>query len=272
VASTSNAGSTAGLSHFRFCGRVFPTILKASLRVPGTRWTLPEHNIDISLSLELNEGDLAVNCYVKDYSEEIHFPMIMRAHDFARAAVDTLAFSTGAALTVIFETVTLPDGRIEALAIQEKDLAALSTAAHPLGKDPHGDNFDAFSEIMQMVLAEPPLFRAMHDQIQSITVMHAAQTACLRCVETLRNYMSPDMEDRAKQWRALGDALRVEESYIQPLRDLSTGPRHGDPIHIPGPEIKDAQKRAWTIMNRYLEFRRLGAKDPLPTNRFPVLT
>ena len=259
-----NLGPTAGLSHFVLKGHVFPDTAKATLRVPGTQWILPEHNIDITYTLQLTEGNLAVNCYAKNYSEKISFPMLMRAHDFAQAAIDTLAFTTGWGLTFIFETITLPNGTIEVIAIQEKVFAELSTAVHPQSGD--------FDTVVNMVLVEPPLFRAMHDLIQSITVVHAAQTACLRAVETLRNYMVPTISDRKKQWKIFGDALRIEESYLKPVRDLSTGPRHGDPIHIPGSETKDAQKRVWIVMNRYLEFRRLGGKDLLPLDRFPLLT
>lgn len=258
----SNMGPAGSI--FRFKGRVFPAIFKATVFVPRTtHWKVPEDGIDISYRLELMEGNLTVTANVRNYSEKLHFPMLMRAWDFARAAVDTLAFATGAGLTVFFETVTLPNGTIEQLATEEKELAALSTAVE--------QETCGFSDIMDMMLLELPISRAMHDLIQSITVLHAAQTSCARAIETIRNYMSPDTEDRKKQWRLMGDTLRFEYSYSEPLRNLSFGPRHGDPIYFPGPEVKEARKRAWTIMNRYLEFRRLGGKDPLPLDRFPVL-
>jgi hypothetical protein len=251
-------------SKLLFTGRILPEFIKVSLGAPETQWKLPEQNIDMTFELTAKEGAITVECLVGNYDEKSHlFLAALRSYDHARAAVDLAAFATGRGLSVIFDHVTLPDGTTKHLHNQEEALAALSTSVVP-----NNGNYDA---VMQMVIQDLRVSKALHDLIDSITTFHSAQTACARAVEALRHTMAPKLP-RKKQWGVFKKNLRLETSYIEPITNLATGPRHGDHIHIPGREIKDIQQRAWIIMNRYFEFCKLGRKDPLPLDRFPVLT
>jgi hypothetical protein len=173
-----------------------------------------------------------------------------------------MCFATGNGLIFLLETWTIPDGFARPLAPQQPELAALSTAV----SDPSD-----FDSVLRIVLTDPPLFMALRDLIEAITQWHKAPTSAGRAVEAMRHSMTPN-EERRQQWEKLCTNLQIERSYIDPITNTSTGPRHGDPEHIPGTITSDVARRAWVIMNRFLEFKKRGGSQPLPVEEFPILT
>jgi hypothetical protein len=152
--------------------------------------------------------------------------------------------------------------RVTALAPEQPQLAALvpSISASTAGYD----------AVLRLVIPEYPIFHALHDLAEAITQTHVAPTNCGRAIDGLRHAIAPSAS-RDEQWKTLRDNLQVEKAYLQIITDLSTGPRHGDPAHIPGPVVKDVVERTWIVMNRYFEFLKRG-KRPLPKSEFPTLT
>jgi hypothetical protein len=199
---------------------------------------------------------------LNQFDSAIHLtPIAMRAHDVARAAVDLVCFATGNGYTFVLETWTDLSGVIRPVAPQQPALAALSTSiAAPAD----------FHKVLRLVVTDPPLFMALRDLIEAITQWHRAPTSAARAVEAMRHSMTPNQE-RKKQWENFCRNLQLERSYIEPITDTSTGPRHGDPEHIPGQITTDVATRAWTIMNRYLEFKKRGGDGPLASSEFPIL-
>jgi hypothetical protein len=161
------------------------------------------------------------------------------------------------------ESWTNPEGLTKPVAAQQRDLAVLSTAVA---------STTDFSDVLRIVLTDPPLFIALRDLIDAITQWHQAPITAARAIERLRHSIAPNEKDRKKQWIKLGELLQFDESYTRIIRETSTGPRHGDPDHIPGTIVSEIALRAWTIMNRYLEFRKRGGVEPLSATEFARLT
>jgi hypothetical protein len=65
--------------------------------------------------------------------------------------------------------------------------------------------------------------------------------------------------------------LHIDRAYLDFITDQSIGSRHGDPQHIPGGPVTETVRRAWVVMNRYLEYRKRG-NGPLTAPEFPLLT
>jgi hypothetical protein len=86
----------------------------------------------------------------------------------------------------------------------------------------------------------------------------------------LRHIVSPSTP-KGQAWRHLRDALNISEPYLKLITDVSTGPRHGDPTHIPGDMTVEITRRAWTIMNRFFEYKKRNA-GALPLIEFPLLS
>ena len=65
-------------------------------------------------------------------------------------------------------------------------------------------------------------------------------------------------------------ALNISRPYQQWVTSLSANPRHADRSHITGANTTEALSRTWSLMNRFLEYKRRGDK-PLSAPDFPVL-
>jgi hypothetical protein len=111
---------------------------------------------------------------------------------------------------------------------------------------------------------------ALNDLIVSITLPHQASVNCARDVEGLRVLMVP-ATDRKQAWPIFQTNLNIDRAYREFVTDVSTGPRHGDRTWIPGTTVTEATKRAWIILNRFLEYRK-RANQALPLADFPLLT
>ena len=210
----------------------------------------------------VQKNEVSVDVEIENFNREQHFvPLAMRAYDTVRAAVDLLSFSSGNGFTFLLESWTDPKGNTKPLAPQQPNLAPLASAVT-----------NSFDIIIKIVITDPPLFLALRDLVESITQWHQAPITAARAIERLRHSIAPNEPIRRKQWEKLGELLQLDESYTKLIRDTSTAPRHGDPSHIPGHILNDIAIRAWTIMNRYLEFRKRGGVQALPVSDFPLLT
>jgi hypothetical protein len=252
-----------------FKGRVLPEVVKISLSdIPTVSWQWPEANLAIGLSVRVNNSIVEVTCdvphYKSDYLGELH----RRAFDVARACVNLGAFSTGLGLIVIFEEYVLPDGAHSKILLNTSpDVLAQVTAF----KIPAvtADERKLFEQVLTLVVREPALFMALNDLAETITVPHATAVNCGRVLDAVRNMVAPGAEPK-KGWPILRDMLRVDEAYVIFISENSKTHRHGDRTRIDGPTTLEIQKRTWSIMNRFLEFRKQGNQQ-LPLAEFPLL-
>lgn len=247
-----------------FHGRIHCAAHSISLTsIPVAGWKDTALGLEISYRLEIKDNSVTVTSDVNKYVHEDHFTSVfMRASDIARSAVEVIAFAKAQGLVMSFDKVVLPNGDESRIDVGDPSLASLSTATI-------GEGFD---QVIRIVMSEPPLFLALRDLIDAISQWHQAPITAARAIERLRHSIAPSENDRKKQWKRLGDLLNLDESYTKPIRDASIGPRHGDPTHIPGPITSEITKRAWIIMNRYLEFRKRGGTLSLPESEFSLLT
>jgi hypothetical protein len=184
--------------------------------------------------------------------------------DLVRGAVNLVCFESGVGATVILDTVINPDGTKSTILARDPNLTGICTAFR-LNQPERSD----YMKIVPFVLQEPNLFMALDDLITAITLPHHSSITCVRAIERIRHLISPGAETK-DSWEALRATLNVHREYLQFMTDPSAKPRHGDPTHIPGTITTEVTKRAWTVMNRYLEFRKRDSK-PLPLSEFPIL-
>jgi hypothetical protein len=256
------------MPRIRFNGRVLPAALGLSIpNFPSIRWRdggLTALGIESAeCHVEVRDNAVTIEVELVEFDPALHLtPIAMRAHDVARAAIDLVCFASGNAYAFVLETWTGLDRVTRAVAPQQPELSALSTSvASPAD----------FDQVLRLVITDPPLFMALRDLIESITQWHRAPISAARAIEAMRHSMTPGKE-RKQQWENFCLNLQLARSYIDPVTDTSAGPRHGDPEHIPGNITTDVARRAWVIMDRYLEFRKRGGQNPLPLAEFPTLS
>ncbi|MFZ0663107.1 MAG: hypothetical protein WAM66_10480, partial [Acidobacteriaceae bacterium] len=129
------------------------------------------------------------------------------------------------------------------------------------------DNYEA---MIRLVVKERLLLLALNDLIVPISHFNLATINCARAIEALRTAISVPGQTRERGWELMRKHLNLTKNYLDFVIDLSKEPRHGN---RKAPEVgqqAEVLKRAWTIMNRFLEFRKRG-NIPLPLSKFRLL-
>jgi hypothetical protein len=169
---------------------------------------------------------------------------------------------------VAIETFTNPVGEKSVFVPQDHSVAALCTAFNLAPATTKGEN--SFNTVLEIVLSDWRIFRILRELIEAITLPHESAVNCARAIEGLRHYVSPAGAPRNQTWAILRDGLKLTEPYLKMITEVSTAPRHGDPVHIPGSTTTEIVRRTWTIMNRFFEYKKRGGSS-LPESDFPWL-
>jgi hypothetical protein len=246
----------------KFRGRVLPESVQVSIDyTPTVSWKADELQYDIEIVCRIEKSVVDIECVVSDWRPEYYPDIYRRAFDICQAKVDVIAFQRACGLTVLLETFEAPDGNVTPIVPTSSYLERICTA-FSLER--------GYAEVCEHVLRRPLLFMAMRELITAISVPYVAPVECARAIDRLKNLIAtPGSKDKAA-WQQLRDTLRIDEAYLKYISDASANPRHGQPGHTPGAITTEATRRAWVVMNRYLEYLVRGEK-PLDAAEFPVI-
>src|SRR5262249_26539082 len=121
--------------------------------------------------------------------------------------------------------------------------------------------FDAGRDNFQLVL---------NDLINAIRIPHITATNCSRVVEGIRHLIAPNQTEKAG-WAVMRAALNVDEAYLKFLSQQSYQPRHGNHQFVTRETNGEILRRAWTVMDRYIHYRKRADGKSLPESEFPLL-
>lgn len=226
-----------------------------------TMWPWPERGINPKFTVSITDAAVNVECEVENYWETDRAELFRRALDLCRAVVSLTGFKMAIGLSVILDKYINPHGIETNLYGHDGRLPPLCTAIH----DPN-DLDTAF----RIVLAEPILIRHLTDLLISISVPHECLINCGRVVDGIKHLISPNAPSEAKGWEFMRDALNIDRKYLELITDSSTDPRHGVTGFVGGLLCNEVVLRSWNVMNRFLEYRKLG-NVRLPLADFPLL-
>jgi hypothetical protein len=245
-----------------FLGRVLPKVVKVSLgHKPKLKWESPDIGLTMEFTNHITDSNIDVECTLNRWTPDDFVAVYMRALDLCRASVNVVAFAMGCGLTVFLDTFVDPSGAHSPILCNDDRLRPLCTAFTLTA---------GFDEIHAMVLQNPTLFMALNDLILAITLPHVSSVNCARAMERLKHLIAPNSTNDVKAWQQMREALRIGETYLKFITRHSVGPRHGSAVHVPGAVTTEVTRRAWTIMNRYFEYRKKGGA-PLTAAEFPLL-
>jgi hypothetical protein len=251
-------------------GAVLPRVAKLTVDdLPSVKWTSKELDLEMKFGIQIRDGKISISCELNKWSQADHWmPVYMRALDTVRGIVDLASFANGVGLTVVLDQLVDADGKISHLLATQPSLAALSTSVKNT-RPPKRKEDNNFDRLVRLVVTDPSVFRALRDLIDAISDIHVSALACGRAMEGIRHVIAPGVE-RRQGWRLVNDALRIDRAYLEYITDVSKGPRHADPAHIPGPICVEITRRSWIIMDRFFEYLKRGSQ-PLPASDFPLL-
>jgi hypothetical protein len=254
----------------KFSGRVLPEISNIEVHgIPPVLGLDRNRNLDrFSVEIEISSGKINVSCDIEPFRPELVDAIIPHAYKITRALIGMVSFFNGIGLTMLFDTLTLPDGVTKRMLPSDASLNNLCSA-FSLGVGPA----TGLITVLELLMAEPPLWDAMYALTYTLEVPGVVLENCGRAIEILRHRLeSPNESDRGRGWNELRRVLNIDKPYLNYISSRSTASRHGDTAHIAWSETAEVRRRAWIVMNRFLEFRKRGGVSPLPLAQFPVLT
>jgi hypothetical protein len=227
------------------------------------KWHDPDIDLGIGLQIEIQASKIHVIAQVDRVDEPSITSTLRVALDASRTAVELVAFKQGWGLSASLSQYVDPDGIRRQILPRSETLSELCTA-FDLSKD--------FDWIFTTVLEDPSIWPILNDLISAINSFHVAPLNCARAVEGVRHSVAGGKcKNRTKEWELMRTILNISESYISLITDNSIDHRHGKRTVIHGSVSTEIARRAWIIMNRFLEYRKRGSL-PLPAADFPTLT
>jgi len=215
-----------------------------------------------NITVKIIDSQVDITCETTRLATpEEEMQLRFRSLDTARWMVGCASFITGLGVTVVLTKMIKPGGVEFPLDFENPNLARLVTA-HTLDPQSYTEMVTSISDL-KMVFA-------MNDLIESITAPHVGVVNCCRAVEGIRLMMTPQGASKKQGWETMRQNLNIDQSYLVFITEQSEGPRHADRSGVKSPEYMMAIERAWTIMNRYLEFRKRGNQLLLAPD-FPLL-
>lgn len=245
----------------RFHGRVLPESMQVTVNfTPTVHWKADELGYEVDIVCRVENSVVNIECILSDWEVEQLPDLYRRALDICRAKVDVVGFKMAYGLTVLLDVFEAPDGTVTPIAQNAPYLENICTA-FSLEK--------GFDEVCMQVLQRPLLFMAFRELMTAISLPHVSLVECARAMDRIKNMLAPASKDKVA-WNRMRETLRVDEAYLKYITDASADPRHGQPGHISGSMTTEVTRRAWVIMNRYLEYIVHGEK-PLDPVAYPIL-
>lgn len=246
----------------RFRGKVLPESMQVTINfTPTVHWKADELRYEVDIVCRVDKSVIEIECTLSHWKPEYFPDLYRRSLDICRAKVDVVGFSAACGLTVMLDTFEAPDGVVTPIMPTAPYLEGVCTA-FSLDK--------GFDEVCMQVLQRPLLFMAIRELMTAISLPHVSLVECARAMDRIKNLLAPLESKDKTAWKLMRDTLRIDETYLKYITDASANPRHGQPGHTPGTITTEVTRRAWVIMNRYLQYLVQG-EAPLDPIVYPVL-
>jgi len=249
---------------YEFRGYLLPQHRKISFPVDGNYHWKDGTGFTTDMSVNVTDSVIKIKCTTSRIASDADVNQLrFRALGSVRAMTGAAAFITGLGITPVLTTLIHPGGVEVPLDFKYPGLENLVTAFNT--------NADSFTELCLMIGNDLRLLFVFNDLIESIAEPLQAVVNCGRVLEGVRLIMSPAGTSKSEQWRIMQEKLNIARSYRELVTDQSTGPRHADRTGVTDQTFQTSLERTWTIMNRYLLFRKRG-EAPLTAPEFDLLT
>src|SRR5262249_11673992 len=111
---------------------------------------------------------------------------------------------------------------------------------------------------------------ALRDLTEGLRQAYTGGIAAARAMDGIRNYFIPADGNEKQGWALMRQARHASGYYVKTITEQSKGPRHADWFATEEQAAKDGTKRAWILMNRFLEYRKRNNQQ-LSLSEFPLL-
>ena len=258
---------------FKIFGKVEPPWYSFDLEFePQINYKIEEANIDLKATIAIKKSVITIVCETNRWNKEILPWTLEYIYDWVGTIINLFTFSAGIVLHFHLDKSEYPDGSDHPLVGTAPDLAAIATACKVT--DDQGRVHVDMRDLMKLVVTNPTLMLALHDLTSAIRHGNNSLTNCGRAIEAMRKALwgkdeATDAEQK-QAWEKMRNTLRISRPYLETITSASTAPRHGSSAYIPAATRQDILRKAWTVMNRFLQYR-LGGDQPLAETDYPTL-
>jgi hypothetical protein len=229
-------------------------------RNPHIEWFNEPLDIRGKTELQISDSDFNAIMDINKFEPQIHLgPAMQYVQFFVDAVVHLVSFQTGNAYSALLERVILPDGKMSPVHNSRPELAKYITL-----------KMADFEQITGIVVMNHALGLALRDLTAGLRGPGEGGVGATRAIEGIRNYFVPLGTKPNQGWELMRNALNATESYVKSITEQSKGPRHADWFNSEEQLVHASIERAWTLMNRFLEYRKRN-DQPLPPSEFPLL-
>jgi hypothetical protein len=183
-----------------------------------------------------------------------------RAFITAKLAIDLISFSSGTGLLLDFDNLIQPGGKTIPITFGYQPAQQLCKAYR----------YTDISKALSIILTDFDAATALGDLTETIISPNKVVINCARAIETIRNIIDSNA-DRDTAWATMRTVLNCSKEYLQSVVTPSQTHRHGNYVSTANEEGNKILQRAWTIMNRFFEYRMRGNQS-LAAPEFPLLT
>jgi hypothetical protein len=241
----------------KFLGRVIPDRGLNITQIPTHTLKYPS-GFEATLETTVENSAVTVECEVERFDHAIFEPLHLHVLQITRpSVVDLVSFESGSGFTTVLEKFIGPDGTIATIQSADPTLNGICSI-------PAQHLFEISGDLQVSMI--------LHWLTSTLAQPYLWQINCHLAVEGIGRLVSPNEDDTKRRWLNLRAALNLSEDYVHLISEASKGPRHANLVDIFSTtiEVAEARKRSWTIMNRFLEYRRRKVVS-LPEDEFPRL-
>lgn len=240
----------------KFLGRVIPDRGLNIRQIPHHTLEYPS-GLEAKLRTTVENSAVTVECEIERFDHAVFEPLHLHVLHISRSVVDLVSFESGIGFTTVLEDFIGPDGTSARIQSADRTLNGICSI-------PARDLFEVSGDLQVSMI--------LHWLTSTLAQPYLWQINCHLAIEGIGRLISPNEDDANKRWIKLRTALNLSKGYVQLISDASKGPRHANitDIFTTTQQVAEARKRAWTIMNRFLEYRRRSVSN-LPEEEFPVL-
>lgn len=242
------------MTMIRFLGHILPNrLINASQKFEMRHVPL---DLKALVTIQIKDSEIEVLCEL-DHFEQAQFDILhFNVFQETRACVDLLAFASGMGFTVILDTFVGEDDKSKVIQAEDQTLKGLSPFPTP--------------ETFHLVLSDQRISNILHMLTATLQEPNVLPINCARAIEAIAHEIVPGEKDKKRRWSHMGKALQATNDYMEPISRLSVGPRHGVLDQPPGADQLEVRRRAWTLMYRFIEYRK-GGNTYLSPSEFPLL-
>jgi hypothetical protein len=237
-------------------GRVLPDTDLTIPSIPKIASKMPDGTEIGRYDVNLEKSILTVHCEVANYTQARFENLVWSVSEICQSFVDLTALTQGIALNLVIDQFIDPNGNKHIIKPLDPNLKRLATFPFP--------------QAFEYAITNWHVRWALQDVASTLLRPNLTGTNCARAIERIARAIFPT-DDKKKRWEAIQNHLRCSAEYLQFITDVSKSPRHGGVPEYPSHRAYEARQRAWTIINRYMEYLKRGGENPLPENEFPTL-